>query len=215
MKTVTHALIPATPGTRQELVSLHFGTPGAGPKVYIQGGLHAEEVPGLLVAHHLRGLLTAELRRGDTASALDHARRAYRLRPQSEWVQSTLLELQLTQRQWKQAEALLTNSAKRRGTPDATLRRRRAVLLLEQAADIERTGDRAGAAAIAERAHHAAPEFVPAGVAAARPRAHQDTPHARNRCNGNAHAADGAGPMRHRSARHDRHRQSCARGRHA
>ena len=59
MKTVTHALIPATPGTRQELVSLHFGTPGAGPKVYIQGGLHAEEVPGLLVAHHLRGLLTA------------------------------------------------------------------------------------------------------------------------------------------------------------
>ena len=59
MKTVTHALIPATPGTRQELVSLHFGTPGAGPKVYIQGGLHAEEVPGLLVAHHLRGLLAA------------------------------------------------------------------------------------------------------------------------------------------------------------
>jgi HemY protein len=116
----------------------------------------------------LRGLLTVELRRGDTAAALEHARRAYRLRPQSEWTQSTLLELQLTQHQWKQAEALLIDSAKRRGTPEATLRRRRAVLLLEQAADIERTGDRAGAASIAERAHHAAPEFVPAAVASAR-----------------------------------------------
>ncbi len=116
----------------------------------------------------LRGLLSAELRRGDTAAALEHARRAYRLRPQSEWIQSTLLELQLGQHQWKQAEALLSDAAKRRGSSDATLRRRRAVLLLEQAADVERTGDRASAAAIAERAHHAAPEFVPAAVAAAR-----------------------------------------------
>lgn len=116
----------------------------------------------------LRGLLSAELRRGDTAAALEHARRAYRLRPGSEWIQSTLLELQLGQHQWKQAEALLTDSAKRRSTPEATIRRRRAILLLEQAADIERTGDRASAAALAERAHHAAPEFVPAAVAAAR-----------------------------------------------
>jgi uncharacterized protein len=54
MKTVHHPLLSATPGTRQALVSLHFGTPGAGPKVALQGSLHADEVPGMLVAHHLR-----------------------------------------------------------------------------------------------------------------------------------------------------------------
>ncbi|MBQ0929276.1 succinylglutamate desuccinylase/aspartoacylase family protein [Ideonella sp. 4Y16] len=60
MRTQHHTLLAATPGTRHELVSLHYGTPG-GRKVYIQGALHADEVPGLLVAHHLRGLLaTAE-----------------------------------------------------------------------------------------------------------------------------------------------------------
>ena len=57
MHTTTHTLLSATPGTTQSLVSLHYGTPGAGPKVYIQGSLHADEVPGMLVAHHLRGLL--------------------------------------------------------------------------------------------------------------------------------------------------------------
>jgi len=54
-----HPLLPATPGTRRELISLHYGTPGAGPKVAIQASLHADEVPGMLVAHHLRQKLAA------------------------------------------------------------------------------------------------------------------------------------------------------------
>ena len=53
-----HALRPATPGTRQELVSLHYGTPGQGAKAVIQASLHADEAPGMLVAHHLRRRLT-------------------------------------------------------------------------------------------------------------------------------------------------------------
>jgi predicted deacylase len=36
------------------LTSFHFGTPGSGKKVYIQASLHADEVPGMLVAHFLR-----------------------------------------------------------------------------------------------------------------------------------------------------------------
>lgn len=59
MQTIIHTLLSATPGTTQNLVSLHYGTPGVGPKVYIQGSLHADEVPGMLVAHHVRGLLNA------------------------------------------------------------------------------------------------------------------------------------------------------------
>lgn len=54
-----HALRPATPGTRQELVSLHYGTPGQGAKAVIQASLHADEAPGMLVAHHLRQRLAA------------------------------------------------------------------------------------------------------------------------------------------------------------
>ena len=42
-----------------ELTSLHFGTPGQGPKAYIQASLHADEVPGMLVAQFLRKELIA------------------------------------------------------------------------------------------------------------------------------------------------------------
>jgi uncharacterized protein len=55
-----HALIPPAPGTSRELLSLHYGPTGTGRKAVIQASLHADEVPGLLVAHHLRRRL-AEL----------------------------------------------------------------------------------------------------------------------------------------------------------
>jgi hypothetical protein len=42
-----------------QLTSLHFGTPGTGKKVYIQAALHADEVPGMLVAQFLRTELLA------------------------------------------------------------------------------------------------------------------------------------------------------------
>ena len=59
MKTVHHALTRNTPGVSIELQSLHFGRPGQGPKATIQAALHADEIPGLLVAHHLRERLAA------------------------------------------------------------------------------------------------------------------------------------------------------------
>jgi predicted deacylase len=59
MKTVHHALTQGTPGVALELQSLHYGTSGAGPKATLQAALHADEIPGLLVAHHLRARLGA------------------------------------------------------------------------------------------------------------------------------------------------------------
>jgi len=47
------------PGTVQTLTVRRFGRPGARPKVYVQAGLHADEPPGMLAAHHLIGLLQA------------------------------------------------------------------------------------------------------------------------------------------------------------
>jgi hypothetical protein len=49
-----HLLLPPAPGTSRELLSLHYGPTGTGRKAAIQASLHADEVPGLLVAHHLR-----------------------------------------------------------------------------------------------------------------------------------------------------------------
>ncbi len=60
MHTHTHALLPPTPGTHRELISLHYGQPGAAAgKAYLQASLHADELPGMLVAHHLRRRLDA------------------------------------------------------------------------------------------------------------------------------------------------------------
>ena len=46
-------------GARTTLVAFRFGDPDARPKVTIQASLHAEELPGMLVAHHLRAALEA------------------------------------------------------------------------------------------------------------------------------------------------------------
>lgn len=54
----------SNPGTTRSLTVYRFGTPGARPKVHVQGGLHAEEAPGMLVAHHLVGLLRDADRQG-------------------------------------------------------------------------------------------------------------------------------------------------------
>lgn len=54
MQTKKHVLAAAALGTEREVVSFHYGVPGAGQKIYIQASLHADELPGMLVAHHLR-----------------------------------------------------------------------------------------------------------------------------------------------------------------
>ena len=60
MKTIPHDLPAQTPGTSRQIVSWHFGdAAAAGPTVYIQAGLHADEWPPMLVAHHLRLQLSA------------------------------------------------------------------------------------------------------------------------------------------------------------
>ena len=49
----THDLLSPVPGVSRQLHSFHFG-PRAGAKVYIQASLHADELPGMLVAWHLK-----------------------------------------------------------------------------------------------------------------------------------------------------------------
>ena len=45
------------PGTPHSVMRLTFGDPEARPHVHIQGGLHADEGPGMLAARMLADLL--------------------------------------------------------------------------------------------------------------------------------------------------------------
>lgn len=59
MLRIDHPLPHATPGCSLSVTRWHFGRPGARPKVYIQAALHADELPGVLVAHQLKERLAA------------------------------------------------------------------------------------------------------------------------------------------------------------
>ena len=59
MRTVLHALPSFSAGSSRQLRSLHFGAGRSGKKTYIQASLHADEVPAMLVAQHLKKQLTA------------------------------------------------------------------------------------------------------------------------------------------------------------
>ncbi|HWH84972.1 MAG TPA: succinylglutamate desuccinylase/aspartoacylase family protein [Burkholderiaceae bacterium] len=64
MHTRHHPLHGSPLGTQREIVSFHHGPADAGRKAYFQASLHADELPGMLVAHHLRRRLEALERAG-------------------------------------------------------------------------------------------------------------------------------------------------------
>lgn len=63
MQRIDHPLLSPSLGSHKSLSSFHFGQPASasksGLKIYIQASLHAEELPGMLAAYHLRPLLEA------------------------------------------------------------------------------------------------------------------------------------------------------------
>lgn len=64
MRTETVPLSGPSPGTTRTLTRHHWGQIGSRPKVYLQGGLHADEMPGPLALFHLMDLLDAAEARG-------------------------------------------------------------------------------------------------------------------------------------------------------
>lgn len=64
MQRTEHLLLSPSLGSQKTLVSFQFGSARARPKVYLQASLHAEELPGMLVAHYLRTHLEAADREG-------------------------------------------------------------------------------------------------------------------------------------------------------
>lgn len=50
-------LLSPAPGTERHIIARRYGEPGARPKAYLQASVHADELPGMLAAHHLARLL--------------------------------------------------------------------------------------------------------------------------------------------------------------
>ena len=53
-----------TPGSRRSISYLRFGKRGARPKVYLQAAIHANELPGTMLLHHLMPMLAEADRAG-------------------------------------------------------------------------------------------------------------------------------------------------------
>ncbi len=110
----------------------------------------------------LRGLINQALRDGDEAAALEHVRAAYRLRPRTPWVLTTLFDLSERRGDFDGAAKALREAAKAKALPAPEADRKRAVVLLEQAMEAHGGHDPALTLKLARRAHKLAPDLVPA-----------------------------------------------------
>ncbi|ALG68949.1 succinylglutamate desuccinylase/aspartoacylase family protein [Beggiatoa leptomitoformis] len=63
--TTTLTLVSPSPLTQRSLLVHRYGMVGARPKAYLHAGLHADELPGLLVLHHLQQLLDNAAENGE------------------------------------------------------------------------------------------------------------------------------------------------------
>lgn len=59
-----------SPGTERFLTVHRYGNKGARPKAYLQASLHADEIPGMLAAHHLLRLLDDADARGEISGEI-------------------------------------------------------------------------------------------------------------------------------------------------
>lgn len=109
----------------------------------------------------VRGLLAQALKAGDWNRALDLARRAYRLKPGSEWVAANLFTLEVRKGEWVEAGRTLDQSVANKLVSAPEGRRRRALLEYQIGIDTATRGEKGEAMAHMRRAHDLDPHFVP------------------------------------------------------
>ncbi len=116
----------------------------------------------------LRGLLTQAVKAGNRERALELANAAHAMQPKSEWVASTLFELQSSSKAWLSADQTTDEMVRRKLIEKSDAERRRAVIAFELSREAESAGDRAGALKQLRKASDIAPDLIPAIVALAR-----------------------------------------------
>jgi HemY protein len=116
----------------------------------------------------VRGLLTQSIREGNQAEALQLARRAKSLQPQTPWVLTTLFDLETRAAQWGRAEQTLQDAIKAGAVSADRGRHHRSALLLERSYEAELEGQHDAALSHATSAAKLEPAFPPAASRLAR-----------------------------------------------
>lgn len=116
----------------------------------------------------LRGLLTQAVKAGNRERALELAHAAHTMQPKSEWVASTLFELQSSSQAWLSADQTTDDMVRRKLIEKPEAERRRAVIALELAREAEAANDSATALKQLRKACDTAPDLMPAVVSLAR-----------------------------------------------
>jgi len=112
----------------------------------------------------LRGLLNQAMKRQDTDEAVALARRAHRLKPDSEWVSQSLFELQTQSGQWLDASVTVKEAARNRHLTSPESRHRQAVLACQMSVVAENDGDTVEAIKQAKVALDLDNGFLPAAL---------------------------------------------------
>lgn len=116
----------------------------------------------------IRGLMKQKLAEGDTETALKLAEKAFALKPQHGETQDALLTLQAGQSDWKGARETLAAKARSGSLPRDVVRRRDAVLALQEAKGVLDEGNSIEAQEAAIAANRKSPDLIPAAAMAAR-----------------------------------------------
>lgn len=111
----------------------------------------------------LRGLITQALKKGDKGQALALAKRAYRLKPEAEWVFTALFSLLVEAGDWSEALEVVKKAAKHRLIDAPASKRRQALLKLEAA---KAASDVEHGAKLADAASELAPDLPMAACVA-------------------------------------------------
>jgi HemY protein len=110
----------------------------------------------------LRGLITQALHDGDEAAALEYVQEAYTLRPRTPWVLTSLFDLSERTGDLALATRAVDEAVRAKSLPHPEAKRRKGVLLLEQARESQQGPDRARTVKLARQAHKAAPDLAAA-----------------------------------------------------
>jgi HemY protein len=110
----------------------------------------------------LRGLITQALHDGDEAAALAYVQEAYTLRPRTPWVLTSLFDLSERTGDLALATRAVDEAVRAKSLTRPEAKRRKGVLLLEQALESQQGPDRGRTVKLARQAHKAAPDLVAA-----------------------------------------------------
>lgn len=113
----------------------------------------------------VRGLLQLALDRQQADQALVLARQAHRMHPKQGWILKTLYALEVRQRNWPEAQSVLTKAVKLKSIDGPRARADRAAMFLARAAEAQGRGAADQAYLLTREAYEAAPEFLPAALA--------------------------------------------------